>query len=71
MLEVHGMRVAKLSAAGAADSQTITVEDGPGYSIVSLGSTAFPAALSPAEAREFAARLLASAVRVEQMPTRT
>lgn len=64
MIEVHGLRVAKMNMAGASESQTILVEDGPGFVRLSLGSSSYPGGLSPTEARELAKQLLASARRV-------
>lgn len=62
--EIHGVRAKKLTAVGATDQQEVTVEDGVGVVILGLGSHAFPAALTPEEAREIADRLRDAADRV-------
>lgn len=63
--EIHGIENAKRIAAVESETQRVTVTDRFDDVALALGTSSFPAGLTPLQARMLAAQLIAAAKRVE------
>ncbi len=68
MKEIHGLRVKKATAGGDEDGQEVEVEDYGAAILLRLGTSAFPAVLTPDEGRFLAKALNAAADRIDPRP---
>lgn len=67
----HGIanaRKVSMASVATSDIQEVTVKDGFGEVIMSLGTASYPAGLTPDQARMFAKQLKECADRVESNP---